>query len=68
MKKFIINQIVELLANKLTNLNKLREHLHRFTYKELNWLADMLVSDLEADHERAEEMITARIAADVLAA
>lgn len=68
MKNFIISQIVDLLANKLTNLKSLATHLHAFTYKELNGIADMLVSDLEEDHARAESMINSRIAINVLSA
>lgn len=67
MKNFLIQQICLLLSNKLTNLVNLRKHLHSFTYKELNNLADCLVSDCQVDHERAENMIAARIAMDVLA-
>ena len=67
MKNFLIQQICLLLSNKLTNLVNLRKHLHSFTYKELNNIADCLVSDCQVDHERAENMIAARIAMDVLA-
>lgn len=66
MKTFLIEQICLLLKNKLTNMKNLAKHLHGFTYKELNNLADCLVSDNQEDHLRAENMITARIAVDVL--
>lgn len=66
MKNFLIQQIVTMLSNKVTNLKTLASHLHAFNYKELNNLADLLVSDDERDHTRAEDMITSRIAMDVL--
>jgi hypothetical protein len=66
MKNFLIEQIVTMLSNKVTNLKTLASHLYEFNYKELNNLADLLVSDDERDHTRAEKMITSRIAMDVL--
>ena len=67
MKNFLIQQIVTMLSNKVTNLKTLASHLHAFNYKELNNLADCLCSELEEDHIRAQDMISARIAMTVLA-
>jgi hypothetical protein len=66
MKTIVIESIVAMLTTKVLNTKKLVEVLHSFTYKELNNLADCLVSDDQADHTRAETVITARAANIVL--